>query len=139
MKFFTDAIAAILLVIITTQAQQPAQPRQADDVPVIDGGVGPCALDLTVTDAEGKPVYAANVKVHITYGFAGIRKLDLEAGTNAQGRVKFQGLPSKVHNPPLEFNATKDKLTGIATYDPAAECQAKHDIIVKQPKDKATN
>src|SRR5437899_2690153 len=98
MKLFAYTIAAFLLAIgIATQAaQQPAQPRQADDVPVIDGGVGPCALDLTVTDAEGKPVYAANVKVHITYGFAGIRKLDLEAGTNAQGRVKFQGLPIKV-------------------------------------------
>jgi len=46
--------------------------------PVMDGGAGPCSLDLGVT-SDGKPAVAANVKVHIAYGFGGIRKLDLEA------------------------------------------------------------
>jgi len=36
----------------------------------MDGGADPCSLELTVTDAEAKPVYAATIKVHITYGFA---------------------------------------------------------------------
>jgi hypothetical protein len=103
-------------------------------LPVIDGGVGPCSVEFTVTDASGKPIYAANVKVHIAYGFAGIRKLDLEAGTNVHGKVKFKGLPIKVHNPPLEFNASKDQLVGIATYDPATECQALHDIMLDKRK-----
>ncbi len=98
----------------------------------MDGGAGPCSLELTVTDGHGKGVYAATVKVHMAYGFAGIRKLDLEAGTNTDGKVKFTGLPAKVHNPPLEFHATKDQLTGLASYNPASECQAKHDISLEK-------
>jgi|SRR5215469_4538622 len=113
-----------------SQPQQPAQPQQSDDVPTIDGGVGPCSVEFTITDADTKPVYAATVKVHITYGFAGVRKLDLEAGTNAQGKVLFKGLPIRVHNPPVEFHASKNELTGTASYNPATECQAKHSIML---------
>lgn len=103
--------------------------QSAHNVPVMDGGAGPCSLELTVTTADGKPVYAATIKVHISYGFAGFRRLDLQAGTNADGKVKFIGLPSRVHRPPLEFHASKDQMAGLATYDPDAECQAKHDIM----------
>jgi hypothetical protein len=119
-------------------AQSPS-PTPAQDVPVMDGGAGPCTLDLTVTDGKGKPMYGVTIKVHIAYGFAGIRKLDLEAGTNSDGKVRFKGLPIKVHNPPLEFHATKDDLTGLASYDPAAECQAKHDIVMEKLSKTAAN
>ena len=77
---------------------------------------------------------AATVKVHMAYGFGGIRKLDLEAGTNSDGKVRFKGLPAKVHNPPLEFHASKDDLAGLASFNPATECQAKHDIILEKVK-----
>jgi hypothetical protein len=100
----------------------------------MDGGTGPCSLELTVTTADGKPVYAATVHVHIAYGFVGIRRLDLDAGTNADGKVKFIGLPSRVHRPPLEFHASKGQLVGMATDDPDSECQAKHDIMIDMPK-----
>ena len=91
-------------------------------------------MELVVRGSEGKLVYAATVKVHIAYGFAGIRKLDLEAGTNSDGTVKFTGLPARVQRPPLEFHAVKDELTAIATFDPSTECQAKRDIALEKPK-----
>jgi hypothetical protein len=107
----------------------PAQaPAAAQAVPVIDGGVGPCSVEFTVTTADGKPAGAATVKVHIAYGFGGFHKLDLQAGTNADGKVKFTGLPSRVRRSLLEFEASKDQLVGTATYDPAAECQGKREI-----------
>jgi len=109
----------------------PAAPSQT--VPVMDGGAGPCSLDLSVTD-DGKPVAAADVKVHISYGFAGVRRLDLEAYTNHEGKVKFAGLPARVHQPPLEFRASKDRLAGIAVYDPQTECHARHQIALVQKK-----
>ena len=59
----------------------------------MDGGAGPCLLDLRVTGTDAKPVHAATIKIHIAYGFGGIRRLDLEAGTNSDGKVKFTGLP----------------------------------------------
>jgi hypothetical protein len=132
---------AILAIVLSCLAQSPSPTPTppAQEVPVIDGGVGPCSVEFTVTDANAKPQYAATVKVRIAYGFAGVKKLNLEAGTNVNGKVKFKGLPAKVHNPPLEFNAVKDDLTGMATYNPAAECEAKHDLTLEKPKAASSN
>ena len=84
--------------------------------------------------AGGKPLYAATVKVHIVYGFGGMRRLDLEAGTNSDGKVKFVGLPARVQRPPLEFHASKDEFEGVASFDPLSECHALRDITFEKPK-----
>ena len=84
--------------------------------------------------ADGKLAYAATVKVHIAYGFGGMRRLDLEAGTNSDGKVKFTELPRRVARPPLEFHASKDEFEGVAAFDPTTECQAKHDITLEKSK-----
>lgn len=130
--------SAFLLLGVTllfaVQAQQPAQPQQADDIPVTDGGSGPCSVDLTVTDADAKPVYAARIDVHMAYGFAGAHKLDMGIYTNAQGKARFTGIPAKVRKPPIEFHAKKDDLVGVATMEPATECQAKRDIVMDRKK-----
>jgi hypothetical protein len=111
----------------------PAQaPAAAQAVPAIDGGAGPCWVEFTVTTADGKPAGAATVKVHIAYGFGGFHKLDLQAGTNSDGKVKFTGLPSRVRRSLLEFEASKDQRVGTATYDPATECQGKREIKLGQ-------
>ena len=114
-----------------SQDQAPA-PNEA--VPTIQGNAGPCALELTIRGADGKPVYAATVKVHVKYGFGGMRTLDLEAGTNSEGKVKFAGLPIRVQRPPLEFQASKDEWIGVAAFDPATECQAKREIALEKAK-----
>lgn len=104
--------------------------QAAHKVPVMDGGAGPCSLALTVLGADGKPVYDATVKVHIAYGFAGARRLDLQAGTNIDGKLKLTGIPARVHRPPLEFQAAKGDLQGTVTYDPEDECQAQHELTL---------
>jgi hypothetical protein len=63
-----------------------------------------------------------------------MRRLDLEAGTNSEGKVQFVGLPARVQRPPLEFHATKDESKGIATFDPLTECQAKREIALEKSK-----
>src|SRR5215469_12471277 len=128
------ALAVSFLSFASTLPEQQPTPSPAQEIPTIDGNAGPCSVEFTVTDGQAKGVYAATVKVHMAYGFGGVRKLDLEAGTNSDGKVRFKGLPAKVHNPPLEFRATKDDLTGLATVNPATECQAKHDIILEKVK-----
>src|SRR5450631_3441036 len=113
------------------RAQAPAPNEK---VPIIDGGVGRCSLELTVLGVDRKPVYAATVTVHVKYGFGGMRRLDLEAGTNSDGKVKFAGLPDRVQRPPVEFHASKDELVGVASFDPATECEAKRDITLEKSK-----
>jgi len=122
-----------ILVAVPLLSEAQAQSHN-EKVPVIQGGAGPCSIELTVMGANGKPVYAATVKVHIAYGFGGMRRLDLEAGTNSDGKVKFTDLPRRVARPPLEFHALKDEFEGVAAYDPSTECQAKHDITLEKSK-----
>lgn len=74
------------------------------------------------------------VKVHIKYGFGGMRRLDLEAGTNSDGKMKFAGLPDRVQRPPFEFHASKDEVTGVAVFDPSTECKAKREIDLEKAK-----
>jgi hypothetical protein len=116
----------------TSQATPAPPPAAAQAVPVIDGGAGPCSVEFTVSTADGKPAAAATVKVHIAYGFGGFHKLDLQAGTNSDGKVRFTGLPSRVRRSRLEFEASKDQLVGTATYDPATECQGKREIKLEK-------
>ena len=135
-----SAVCFVLIAIVVSAQTQSGQnssdekPPAASEIPVIDGAVGPCSLELTILGADAKPVYNATVKVHITYGVGGFHHLDLQAGTNSDGKVKFTGIPIKVHHPPLEFDATKDQLEGSLNYDPAAECHARHDLRLEKMK-----
>jgi hypothetical protein len=119
---------------LAAQSQQPAPSPKPDDIPVTDGTSGPCSIEFTVTDSDGKPVYATRIDVHLAYGAFGAHKLDMGVYTNAQGKARFTGIPAKVKRPPVEFNAKKDDLVGLATMDPATECQAKHDIVIDRKK-----
>ncbi|HEX4485327.1 MAG TPA: hypothetical protein VH088_03620 [Terriglobales bacterium] len=127
LKFFPVLCGVFLLAICCSG-------QSSQDVPKVDGALGVCSVDITVNTADGKPVYAAHVKVHIAYGMGGFHKLDLEAGTNADGKVKITGLPSRVRRPPLEFEATKDELSGTATVDPAAQCHSVRTIKIENTK-----
>jgi hypothetical protein len=125
-------LCSILIAAPLLSRAQATAP--SEKVPVMDGGAGSCSVELTVRGVDAKPVYAATVKVHVKYGFGGMRRLDLEAGTNSDGKVKFAGLPSRVQRPPLEFHASKDELEGVASFDPLSECHALRDIILGKPK-----
>jgi hypothetical protein len=108
-------------------------PDSSQMTQVMDGGAGPCSLELSVS-ANGKPSVAAHVWVHIVYGFGGIRKLDLDAYTGNDGKLKFTGLPDRVKRPPLKFRAAKDQMSGTAVYDPETECKAKLDLVLTPQK-----
>jgi len=123
------SVVALLTVVasISSHAQQAPDPHQ---VPVMDGEAGPCAISFTVTDIKGAPVYDARIRVHIAYGLMGVRRLDLEAATNVDGKTQFKGLPEKVKGGTLMFRAVRGKLEGSATYDPAKNCSGQQSSIV---------
>ena len=124
-------LGASILLLSQTSTAPPNAKAVPVAVPVIDGGIGPCSADVTVTDAAGSPVYAANVTVHIAYGFMNIRKLDLELGTNADGKARFTGLPSRIKHG-FYFHASESDRTGEAFDDPANTCQAQFTIALEK-------
>jgi hypothetical protein len=112
----------LLLMVLSVPSLQAQTAATVDPktVSVIDGGVGPCSADFTVIDAAQAPVYAANIKVHIAYGFMYLRKLDLEVGTNASGKARFTGLPDRTKQG-LFFRASEGGREGNATLTIALE------------------
>jgi hypothetical protein len=122
--------AALLILtgsLMTAHSQQTPDPHQ---VPVMDGEAGPCSIAFIVTDGKGAPVYDARIRVHIAYGFMGVRRLDLEAATNIDGKTQFKGLPEKVKGETLMFRASQGKREGSAIYDPAKNCSGQQSSIV---------
>ncbi len=99
------------------------------DVPVVDGGIGPCRADFTVKDEAGKPLYDAKIKVTLRWGFFNKRKLDLEVGTNGDGKARIIGLPSSPRKP-LEFQITSGTVSKSITDDPSNNCNAVYDVTL---------
>jgi hypothetical protein len=120
---------AILLALLTATSAQTPDPHS---IPGVDASIGPCTADFTITDADNKPLYAAKVKVHIAYGFASARKLDLEVSTNIDGKARFTGLPDRIKKG-LFFEASEGDRTGNAFDDPAKTCTAQFAVVVRKP------
>jgi hypothetical protein len=123
------AFALALLLPFASQAQTP----DPHSIPSIDAGIGSCTADFTVTDESAKPVYAAQIRVHIAYGFGSFHKLDLQVGTNVDGKARFTGLPNRLKKGGLFFQASESGRTGDAFDDPSKTCQAQFPITLRQP------
>lgn len=134
MRRILQSASICALLVLSATLLFSAQPQHSQDIPNTDAQSGPCSIELSVTGPDGKPVYAARIDYHAAYGAFGAHKLDMGVYTNADGKAKFSGIPAKVKKPPIEFNAKKDDMVGVATMDPATECQAKHDIVMDKRK-----
>jgi len=130
---FLTMLSAILSTPLL-QAQAPAPQDAADphSVPVVDGALGPCAVDFTVTDEAGSPVYLAKISVHIAYRFMSLHKLDLEVQTNIDGKARFTGLPDHLKRG-LYFQASEGGRTGVAFDDPSVTCKPQLPIVLRKP------
>lgn len=118
----------LLLLLMSPALAQTPDPHA---VPVIDGGIGPCTADFSITGPDAKPVYAAKIKVHIAYGFGSFHKLDLEVSTNSDGRARFTGLPDRVKRG-LYFEASEGDRSGEALDDPSQTCKAQFPITLRK-------
>src|ERR1700722_18733863 len=126
----SSVLSSILLPIILSLSAH-AQTPDPKSVPVVDGNIGACSVDFTVNDEAGSPVYAAKIKVHIAYGFMYARKLDLEVGTNSDGKARFTGLPDRVKRG-LFFEASEGDRTAEAFDEPANTCKAQFTVVLRR-------
>jgi hypothetical protein len=120
-------LAIVPLPVLHAQANPTPNPKS---IPFIDGSIGPCTADFTITDNAGQPIYDANIKVHIAYGTFGAHKLDLEVGTNFDGKARFTGLPSKSKRG-LFFQVSKGGRQGSSFDDPEKTCNAQFTVALE--------
>lgn len=127
-----EATVAVVLIIAVTLLAVPT--HAADDsktIATVDAGLGSCTAGFTINDDSGKPVYAANIRVHITYGFGGFHKFDLQVGTNAAGEARFIGLPEHSKQG-LFFRATEGDREGTAFDNPSNTCKAQFTVVLRK-------
>jgi len=120
-------MAAFVLALAMAGVQAAAPPKP--DLATISARLGMCTADFTVTDADGKPVYAATVHVRIRYGFLGLKRMDLEVGTNSDGKARVEGLPLGGRR--LVYDITKDTRKTTVEQDLTTTCHAMHAVALK--------
>jgi hypothetical protein len=136
-SILTLLASAIVFAAAPSQATPPAVDEKAAQKPdpksiaEVDAGLGPCTADFTITDEAGAPVYAANIRVHIAYGFANLHKFDLQVGTNADGKARFIGLPENSKQG-FFFRASEGEREGSAFDNPAKTCKAQFTIVLRK-------
>ncbi len=116
------ALASLLL------AHQPSDVPKPD-VAVLKAGLGDCSADFIVKDADGMPSYAATVHVRVRYGAFGIKRADLEVGTNSKGEARIEGLPVKAKT--LVYDVQKAGKKGTAEQNVDLNCHGKYEITLK--------
>lgn len=140
----TTSVSAFLAALIfILPISLPAQTAPQSDSPMldsksvaeVDAGLGTCTADFIVNDDTGKPVYAAKIRVRVTYGFMSLHKLDLNVGTNAEGKARFIGLPENSKQGGLFFRAYDGDGTtyreGSAFDNPAKTCKAQFTVVLR--------
>jgi hypothetical protein len=118
----------LCLAAFSQASPSPADPKS---IPEIDGAIGSCSADFTITDSASAPVYNAKINVHIAYGFGSFHKLDLEVSTNADGKARFTGLPNRLKRP-LTFHASEGGREGEVIDDPEKTCKAQFTIALSK-------
>jgi hypothetical protein len=131
-KFLLRNLFALLpLFFLCAFASAQTTAPDPKSIPVIDGAIGSCSADFTVTDAANAPIYNAKIKVHIAYGTLSLHKLDLEVSTNADGKARFTGLPNRVKRD-LIFYATESDREAQVTDDLAKTCTAQFTMALQK-------
>jgi hypothetical protein len=111
----------------TAPAAAPAQ--AAPELPVLDARLGGCSADFLVKNADGAPVYLALIHVRVRYGALGIKRMDLEVGTNSDGKARVKGLPDKARL--MTWDITKDDKKTVVDQDVEKSCQGKYEVTLK--------
>jgi hypothetical protein len=100
------------------------------EIPTVSADLGGCRAQFTVTDGT-KPIYDAKVSTRIKYGAFGIRKLDLEVGTDSNGQAMMTKLPNKTKEP-ISFEISKDGVSRTVLMEPE-KCQAEYKVELRRP------
>ena len=104
-----------------------AQDASKQDIPHVSADAGSCYVNFTVTDVGGKPLYNAKISGQVRYGFGSLHRVDLEVGTNSDGKARIDGLPDRTKKP-IEFAVKHGDLSTTVNFDPGANCHLDSDV-----------
>ena len=119
-----------LLFCLTLVCSQlaSAQNTSAAAVPgEISADLGPCSALIAVSGPGSKPIYGAKVTTRIQYGVFGVKKLDLEAFSGVDGRIKITNLPESLKKP-MYIHITKDGKQEVEEFKPDLNCHATFNV-----------
>ena len=126
-RYTAVMVVASIAVVVAVLAQSPPSPA---DVTLMKAALGgSCSADFSVKDAGGKPIVGASVHVKLRYGFAAVKRADLEIETSPAGKARIEGLPDKAK--PMTYEIRKDELKAEVAQDVASTCHATFDVTLK--------
>jgi hypothetical protein len=96
----------------------------------ISADLGTCSALITVTGIDSKPIYGAKMNTRIQYGLLGVKRLDLEAFTDADGQVKITNLPEALKKP-MYIHITKGEKEEIVQFKPNVRCRATFNVQLR--------
>jgi len=119
-------ITVLLAFLASSQAPAPGAPPE---IPVLNARLGGCSAEFLVKDAVGLPVYLALVHVNVRYGPLNVKRMDIEVGTNSDGKAQIKGLPDKAK--PMTYDVQKDDKKATVDQDVAKMCEGKFEVTLK--------
>jgi hypothetical protein len=131
-RFIVRVATSLVVCLAVAMGQSTSPQSQPQPVPAVDGDLGPCSVEFTTTDGTGNRIGGATLRLHLAYGFAGVRRLDLEVTTNDAGKARFTGLPDNLKKG-LFFRGFKDDKEGTAFYEPSKNCKGQHTMVLEKP------
>jgi hypothetical protein len=123
MRWTCLSLLLVSLSLPGTAQDAPQPPASAE----ISADLGNCSALITVTSGDAKPVLNAKVTTRIQYGLMGVKKLDLEAFTGSDGKVKIAKLPDSLKKP-MYIHIRKDDKEEMVEFKPGLRCHATFDV-----------
>jgi hypothetical protein len=121
-------LMVFVLAIAGAFLQAPA-PGTPPELPVLNAKLGACSAEFTVKNAEGAPVYLALIHVNVRYGPLNLKRIDLEVGTNSEGKAQIKGLPDKAK--PMTYDIKKEDKKTTVDQDLEKSCDGKFEVTLK--------
>jgi hypothetical protein len=119
----------LALFLLTAVLVQQAAELPKPDVPALKAGLGTCAADFVVNDADGKPVYLATIHSKIRYGALSVKRMDVEVSTNDEGHARIERLPAKAR--PIVYDIERAGMKATVQQNVATGCLASLQVTLK--------
>ncbi len=130
-NLFSSALLMLLLLFVYSPPGNAQSGAAAKVAPTeISADLGNCWALINVTGADSKPVFSAKVATRVHYGWMGVKKLDLETYTSADGQAKIVKLPDFPKKPVYIYISKDDKLETVE-FKPDVKCRATFDVQLK--------